>query len=364
MRRMRQVFRVLMITVLLALAAAPAFADTGGAAAITIDRGKLLVPPKNADGTISVTPFTDNPVLWARDEQQRFYAAMSGRIKDIRGASPWAAALSLMLLSFGYGVFHAAGPGHGKAVISGWLLATESQLRRGIAIAFLSSMFQALTAVVLVTVPLLLFAGAATAARSAAGVLESVSFALIAALGFYLLASGLHPFFQSRPRPALAPAAAVNRRHEPAGQRLEIVSELMNASHVHGPDCGCGHAHVPRASDVNGVWSSRRAFSLAFAIGLRPCTGALLVLIFANAFGLYWAGVASTLAMGLGTFITVSLIAALAVYSKRLALRFAAQDARWLIATGTALRVLGGFGIFAFGALMFAASLNGPTGSM
>ena len=66
-------------------------------------------------------------------------------MKGIQGENKWAAAWTLMSLSFAYGVLHAAGPGHGKAVISAWLLATENQLRRGIVVALMSAVVQALT---------------------------------------------------------------------------------------------------------------------------------------------------------------------------------------------------------------------------
>ena len=120
------------------------------------DKRRLMVQPRNADGTITMPAFFDDPVLWVRDEQQNYYSAMSKSMRDL-GGQGWAAALGLMLLSLGYGVFHAAGPGHGKAVVSGWLLATESQLRRGILVAFLSAMLQSLVAVALVSAVLIWF---------------------------------------------------------------------------------------------------------------------------------------------------------------------------------------------------------------
>ena len=110
-------------------------------------------------------------------------------------------------------------------------------------------------------------------------------------------------------------------------------------------------------------FSFAKAFSLAFAVGIRPCTGAILVLVFANGLGLYWAGVASTFAMAVGTFITVSLIAALAVYSKKLATRFAAKDERWLSWFGFALRIGGGSVIAFLGTILFLGSL-GTTNAM
>lgn len=115
---------------------------------------------------------------------------------------------------------------------------------------------------------------------------------------------------------------------------------------------------------MRGEWSLARAFSLAFAVGIRPCTGAILVLVFANALGLYWAGIASTLVMALGTFVTVSLIAGLAVYSKKLALRLAARESKWLDWTAFGLRLGGGLVIAALGGLLLLGSLGSVNAMM
>jgi ABC-type nickel/cobalt efflux system permease component RcnA len=243
---------------------------------------------------------------------------MSGALRDIARGAPLATAATLMLLSFGYGVFHAAGPGHGKAVISAWLLATENELRRGVLIALLSSLIQAATAIVMVSALLLAVAAAGAAARDAAGVLESASYAMVAALGLYLVWTAVRP------------------------------------SSGHGHD---HHDHGEAPVPV-GDWSLSKAFTLAFAVGLRPCTGALLVLVFANALGLYWAGIAATLAMAVGTFLTVSAIAAIAVYARKLALRLAARDGHWLAWAGFGLKLGGGAAIAGLGTLLFLGSLG------
>jgi ABC-type nickel/cobalt efflux system permease component RcnA len=324
------------------------------------------VPPKNADGTLQQVSFFEDPVLWARDKQQDFYGRMSGALRQLRSGSAFAAASTLMLLSFGYGVFHAAGPGHGKAVISAWLLATESELRRGVVISLMSAMIQALTAISLVSILFLVVASAGAAARDLAGVLESTSFALIAVMGLYLLWSAIA---------ALVPMRAAMRAARPAaafaGSRAKRATGLHHfdgfqpkrndtatAGHVHGPDCGCGHAHLPEARDVRGDWSWARAFSLAFAVGIRPCTGAILVLIFANGLGLYWAGIVSVFAMAVGTFITVSVIAAIAVHSKKLAARMARGNARFAQWLGLGLRFGGGAVITFLGTILFFGSLG------
>ena len=323
------------------------------APAVKIDKRKLLVQPRNKDGTAREAPFLEDPVLWARGKQQAFYSRMAAALRQMRTGSGLAASWTLMLLSFGYGVFHAAGPGHGKAVISAWALATENELKRGVLIAFMSAIIQALTAITLVSVLFLIVASVGAAARDVAGVLESASYALIGVMGLYLIWTALRQFLPAR---------------EAESRQFDSFEPLRNstagATHVHGPDCGCGHAHVPEAHQLRGGWSSARAFSLAFAVGIRPCTGAILVLVFANGLGLYWAGILSTFAMAAGTFLTVSAIAAIAVYAKQLATRFARRDGRWLNWLGFGLRLGGGAAIAGLGTILFLGSLGGNNAMM
>ena len=321
------------------------------APAVKIDKRKLLVQPRNKDGTAREAPFLEDPVLWARGKQQAFYSRMAAALRQMRTGSGLAASWTLMLLSFGYGVFHAAGPGHGKAVISAWALATENELKRGVLIAFMSAIIQALTAITLVSVLFLIVASVGVAARNVAGALESASYALIGVMGLYLIWTALRQFLPAR---------------EAESRQFDSFAPLRNstvgAMHVHGPDCG--HAHVPDARDLRGGWSFARAFSLAFAVGLRPCTGAILVLVFANGLGLYWAGILSTFAMAAGTFLTVSVIAAIAVYAKQLATRWARRDGRWLNWLGFGLRIGGGAVIAGLGTMLFLGSLGGNNAMM
>lgn len=311
-----------------------------------IDPSRLIVRPKSEKASAAIAPsmFAD-PVGWIRVKQQAFYEAMSAALKDMRGPSQWPAAFSLMAMSFAYGVLHAAGPGHGKAVVSAWLLANEREVKRGIVIACLSAVFQALTAIVLVSVLLMTVQAAGATARGLAGTLESASYALIALLGLYVIAQAF--------------------RTAPAVFAMQPAGHAHHHEHMHHHDahagCACAHSHMPEASAVAGDWSLAKAVSLAFAVGLRPCTGAILALLFSSAIGLYWAGIASTFAMALGTALTVSVIAVLAVSSRRLALRLAGRDSRWLSMSVFGLKLAGGLVIAGLGGLLFWASLgSGP----
>jgi nickel/cobalt transporter (NicO) family protein len=332
--------------------------DAAQPATPVIDKSKLMVQPRGAKAGSGIS-FRDDPVRWIQEQQRSSYAAMSSALRSMRGGSSHAM-WSLLLVSFGYGVLHAAGPGHGKAVISAWLLATENQLRRGILVALWSSIVQALTAIAIVSVVLLLARSASLAAKSAAQVMESISFALIALMGAYLAFTGvrlLSARFANAP-PIVAAAAP---------HHFEIVNPLphhVQHNHRHGPDCGCDHAHFPSAQDVKGDWSLGKAASLSVGVGIRPCTGALLVLIAAHAMGLYGAGIAAVFAMAAGTFLTVSVIAAAAVYGNRAVMHLAARDQRWFGLANAGLRLAAGLAIVALGGVLFLGSLDSSSSLM
>jgi nickel/cobalt transporter (NicO) family protein len=357
--------------------------------------GQLLLQRRQAaNADAAAQPgFFDDPTAWVQAKQREFYGKMSGALRGIRHGSTWTAAWTLMLLSFGYGVLHAAGPGHGKAVVSAWLLANERQLRRGILISFMAAGVQALTAIVLVSVLLLTVNAAARTAKSMALGLEAASFGLIALTGLWLVWQALAPkLARARsvaPLPAVALASGGHQHvhdhvhshaHHDHDHRLQSHDDHRHNhahdhhghdhhghhhhhdhahDHVHDDECGCGHAHMPSAAELDQPVSLWKAASIAFAVGIRPCTGGILVLLFSSAVGLYWAGVAATLVMAVGTAMTVSCIAVLAVKSRDLALRYAGSNAVWLDRTAFGLKLVGGLFIACVGGLLFwAAATN------
>lgn len=113
-----------------------------------------------------------------------------------------------------------------------------------------------------------------------------------------------------------------------------------------------GHAHGPEPQELAGPGGWRRGLSAIIAVGLRPCSGAILVLVFALAQGLFWAGIASTFVMGLGTAITVAAIATLAVAAKAVAKRFAATRAGYGTLVLRGVEVGAAVVVTAFGVLL------------
>jgi nickel/cobalt transporter (NicO) family protein len=266
-------------------------------------------------------------VGWLLTKQSEFYREMSSTIRAAKsdGAAVW----TLLAISFAYGIFHAAGPGHGKAVIASYLVANQETARRGIVLSFASALMQSLVAVVIVGVCAWLLNATAKTMCSAEKVVEIASYALIAAFGARLVwtkGGGFIRALQLARPPQATPALALAALHDHAGhghdhQHHDHAHDHDEHGHDHVHDEHCGHSHGPDPSELAGPGGWRRGFGAIFAVGIRPCSGAILVLVFALAQGLFWAGIAATFVMGLGTAITVATIAVVAVSAKDLARR-------------------------------------------
>ena len=258
-------------------------------------------------------------VGWLLARQSEFYREISATIRAAKsdGSAVW----TLLVISFAYGIFHAAGPGHGKAVISSYLVANQETAWRGIVLSFASALMQALVAVLIVSVGAWLLNATAKTMCGAEKAIEIGSYALIAAFGARLVwtkgGSFIRALQASRPEPALAMAA---HHHHHGHDRPHAHHD--HDGHAH--DEHCGHSHGPEPSELAGPRGWRRGLGAVVAVGARPCSGAILVLVFALAQGLFWAGIAATFVMGLGTAITVATIAVLAVSAKDVARRLSA----------------------------------------
>jgi nickel/cobalt exporter len=256
-------------------------------------------------------------VGWILARQSEFYREISSTIRAAKsdGSAVW----TLLAISFAYGIFHAAGPGHGKAVISSYLVANQETARRGIVLSFASALLQALVAVVLVGICAWLLNATAQTMCGAEKAIEIASYALIAAFGARLVWTKGGGFMRALQAPRPAPAMAVAHHHHDHDHDHSHHHDHDHSDHVH--DEHCGHSHGPLPNELAGPGGWRRGLGAIFAVGLRPCSGAILVLVFALAQGLFWAGIAATFVMGLGTAITVATIAVLAVSAKDLARR-------------------------------------------
>lgn len=339
---------------------------------------------------------------WINTEQQAFYRSLTGALKTMRegGSGLW----MLIGLSFAYGVFHAAGPGHGKAVISSYMLANEVALRRGVLLSFASALLQGLTAIVLMSLVFLALRGTSISMTKATWFLESVSFGLIALFGAWLLWTKIRQFFR-RPAPAEMPMHSLSAAHSGAEPHQHghdhhdcVHEHEHDHDHEHGHACGhdhhhdhahghghshehahahshepshehhhhapgevcpsCGHAHAPDPSMLTADrldWKT--AASAVAAVGIRPCSGALIVLTFAFLNSLWLGGILSVIAMSIGTAITVSVLATLAVTAKNWAVAISGGNG-FGAAVGHVIEIGGALMVMLLGIALLAASLS------
>ena len=265
---------------------------------------------------------------WLIAQQAAFYRML---VQAVRSAKTDGAAFGLLSVSFLYGIFHAAGPGHGKVVISSYLLADGSTYRRGLALTAAASALQALTAIALVGIAAIALGATARAMNTTVRVIELGSYALIAAFGLYLT--------WQKGRALVAAWRGQDAQHH---------HDHAHGHHHHGHD----HSHGPEPAELKGKGWFRRGLTAVVAVGARPCSGAILVLVFALSQGIFWIGVLATFVMAFGTAITVAAVASLALLARGLARRFAGRSGGKGMIAFHALEVAGALVIVAFGALL------------
>lgn len=301
--------------------------------------------------------FTGQMAAW----QGQFYRQLTGAVRAWK-QDGWAAWL-LLGLSFGYGVFHALGPGHGKAVLTAYVLANKETIRNGAILAMLSAFLQALVAIALVAIAAGVLQVSGVAMNRATWWLEIASYGLMVALGAWLVIKHvLQPVLSAlRDRRS---AHAVNAQHTHAHHSHTHLHHTPH-QHTHVHDESCGHVHMPDPALIAGPLNWSKALSAILAVGLRPCTGAIFVLVFSLAQGFFIAGIAAALAMGLGTGLTVAALACSSLWISQAAVQSDSASQRfWQKALMLVLQALASVAVLAFGLLLLSAALStGTTGN-
>lgn len=352
----------------------------GRAAAFTLIAGlvlmALLAPAMAAGGPFGVgapeptAARMSGPLgplfAWVAAWQTSFYRLLTDSIADMKasGAAPWL----LIGLSFGYGIFHAVGPGHGKAVISSYMMANEATAKRALGLSFAASAVQATTAVVLVMVGALVLNLSSIALSRSVETIEIGAYGLVTALGAVLVwRKVVLPLARRRNRhyPTNAPATLsasavpdVNPGHHHHGGHDHHVHGHNHHDHDEAEACGCGHVHALDPAMVAQAGTVREMAAAVLSIGLRPCTGAVIVLVFAIAQGLPAAGILSAYAMGLGTAVTVSALALAAVGAKGLAIRLSGAESALAGRVHAGIEATAALMVLLLGALLLGAALT------
>lgn len=240
-------------------------------------------------------------VVWQREVNQQ----MSALLKAV-AANPAQAGGSLLLFSFLYGVLHALGPGHGKVVITTWLATHPSKLKSAIGLTLASSLLQGLVAIGLVVLVLGLLQLPARQLHQSSFWLEKGSFALVGVLGLLLCWRAVKKLRVLLKKPRFT---------------------AFTPHHMHHDNCGCGHRHLPDMEPLKSGDDWRARLMIILSMGMRPCSGAIMVLLFGKVIGVFYWGMASALAMAAGTSLTITALALLVHSFRTLAVRLSGNRA-------------------------------------
>ncbi|APZ03656.1 nickel transporter [Kosakonia cowanii] len=271
--------------------------------------------------------------LWQREVNIQ----MSTLLKAV-AENPTKAGGTLLLFSFVYGVLHALGPGHGKVVITTWLATHPSKLRPAIGLTLASSLLQGLVAILLVVVVLSLLALPARQLHLSGYWLEKGSYLLVGVLGLLLCWRALKRLRQLLQAPKF---------------------RAFTPHHVHHDNCGCGHQHLPTQSQLQNGGDWRARLVIVLSMGMRPCSGAIMVLLFSKVIGVFAWGVASALAMAAGTSLTISGLALLVHGFRQLAVKLSGKRAPvlWRQIGWTTLALAGGVVLVSAAVVMWMSAL-------
>jgi len=275
-------------------------------------------------------------VMW----QKTLNREMSQLLQQV-AAQPDRAGAMLLLFSVAYGVLHALGPGHGKMVITTFLATHPAKLRTSIKLTLLAALLQGGVAIALVTVMLVVLQTSSRQLHLGSYWLEKGSYLLVIALGIGVSGRALHALRQRwQAKPAL---------------RFQA---FRPAHHQHDAHCGCGHAHLPSAAQLQRAVSGKTQALVVLSMGLRPCSGAIMMLLFARVIDVYRWGVASAVAMAMGTALTVTLIGVVVARCRAFAQRLSRASAqpRTLQWAMPLLALLGGVILMVTGLLLWQSA--------
>ncbi|MDK9605227.1 nickel/cobalt transporter [Lelliottia wanjuensis] len=257
-------------------------------------------------------------IIWQREVNQQ----MSGLLKAV-AENPTKAGGSLLIFSFLYGVLHALGPGHGKIVITTWLATHPSKLKSSIGLTLASSLLQGLVAIALVVVVLTVLQLPARQLHMSSFWLEKGSYALVGVLGLLLCWRAVKKLRALLQKPKF---------------------KAFTPHHVHDAPCGCGHQHLLTQEQLQSGDDWRARLVIILSMGMRPCSGAIMVLLFSKVIGVFSWGVISALAMAAGTSLTITSLALLVHSFRQLAVKLSGHKTPvlWRQVGWTTLALAGG----------------------
>lgn len=234
--------------------------------------------------------------------------------------------LWLLTGAFFYGVLHAIGPGHGKFIVTTYLSTNKESLFAARAVPFIGSLMQGVSAILFVFILVVGFNLASGDLSTSRWYVEKISAVMIGLFGVFVIYQACKHL---RPR------------------RMFISS--LKPLHAHDERCGCGH-HGVGASLAQADWKTR--LGVVLAIGARPCSGAIMILMFANTLGIVSWGIAAVMAMALGTALSILGLSLAVRYARERTVAFFGDSAGngWIM---PAVKIAGGVMLILFASILF-----------
>lgn len=232
--------------------------------------------------------------------------------------------LWLLTGAFFYGVLHAIGPGHGKFIVATYLSTNKESETAARMVPLLGSLMQGVSAILFVFILAVGFNLASGDLSESRWYVEKVSAVLIGGFGAYIIWRAVKSL---RPR----------------------ALRIRSLTHVHDAQCGCAHHGV--GVSTQGDWKTR--LGVILAIGARPCSGAIMILLFSNALGIVTWGMAAVMTMAFGTALSIMGLSLAVRYARnRTAALFGSEPGRlrWLV---PGLKIAGGVALMLFALVLF-----------
>jgi len=246
-------------------------------------------------------------------------------------------AVYLLVLSILYGALHSLGPGHGKLIVTTFLATHPSKVKHSLILTIVSALMQAVVAILLVSILVFLFNNSMRDVNGKTVELISLSFLIMALLGAFIIFRALKKLYTTFKSTQVEHVHHDHHEHD---------------HHDHDGHC-CGHKHFASAEEINNATTWQAYAGIIVSIGIRPCTGAIMALLFANVIGIYWLGVVSAFMMAIGTAMTTSTIALLTISGKKMINGYLNHNGNKNATRSTLLQLTGGVILLLLGLLLF-----------
>lgn len=286
-------------------------------------------------------------LLWQSVSWQKaLHQQMTGLLQQV-AQQPQQAGLALVGFSLIYGILHALGPGHGKVVIATFLATHPTRLKTSLKLTLAAALVQGAVAVGLVTLMLIILQASSRQLHLSSFWLEKGSYLLVVGLGLWLCWRALRQLMRLR-----------------TGKMR--IQQLRPINHQHDEHCGCGHQHLPDNEQLMRATGWKTSLLVVLSMGLRPCSGAIMMLLFSRVIGVYGWGVIGALAMALGTALTVSVMALLVQSARALAIKLnrRAAPAPWQRVALHSLALAGGLLLIAGGIILWLSAQPAVSGGL